>query len=101
MGRIIWLASYPKSGNTWMRAFLHNVLRDPPEGYDINKISDFSVSDSNIKLYQLFLKKPWQEWTNQDVANVRNQAQRYICTHKQDDTFVKTHNALIRSKAHV
>lgn len=29
MGGIIWLASYPKSGNTWMRAFLHNLLRNP------------------------------------------------------------------------
>ncbi len=23
---IVWLASYPKSGNTWTRAFLHNLL---------------------------------------------------------------------------
>ena len=29
MGKIIWLASYPKSGNTWLRAFLHNFLRNP------------------------------------------------------------------------
>ena len=38
MGKIIWLASYPKSGNTWLRAFLHNLLRDPPTGYDINSM---------------------------------------------------------------
>ena len=25
---IIWLASYPKSGNTWFRVFLTNLLRD-------------------------------------------------------------------------
>jgi hypothetical protein len=24
---IVWLASYPKSGNTWSRAFLHNLVR--------------------------------------------------------------------------
>ena len=23
---IIWLASYPKSGNTWVRLFLNNLL---------------------------------------------------------------------------
>jgi hypothetical protein len=23
---ILWLASYPKSGNTWTRNFLHNLL---------------------------------------------------------------------------
>ncbi len=27
MGGFIWLASYPKSGNTWTRAFLHNLLK--------------------------------------------------------------------------
>ena len=23
---IIWLASYPKSGNTWLRALLHQII---------------------------------------------------------------------------
>jgi hypothetical protein len=27
MGNIYWLASYPKSGNTWMRILLTNYLR--------------------------------------------------------------------------
>ncbi len=62
MSKIIWLASYPKSGNTWMRAFLHNLLRDPDESYDINKITDFSTSDSSIDWYQAQDKREWQEW---------------------------------------
>ena len=28
---IVWLASYPKSGNTWMRFFLTCLLQGPPE----------------------------------------------------------------------
>ncbi len=28
---IVWLASYPKSGNTWMRFLLYSVLYAPPE----------------------------------------------------------------------
>lgn len=32
MNRRIWLASYPKSGNTWMRLLLANVGRDDPIG---------------------------------------------------------------------
>ena len=24
---IVWIASYPKSGNTWLRLFLHHLLR--------------------------------------------------------------------------
>src|SRR5215469_2309336 len=46
MGKIIWLASYPKSGNTWLRAFVHNFLRNPDESYDLNRLSDYSLGDS-------------------------------------------------------
>lgn len=93
MSKIIWLASYPKSGNTWMRAFLHNLLRDPSESYDINKITDFSTSDSAIDWYQAQTKKPWQEWRPIDVARMRRGAQLAICQWRRDDVFVKTHNA--------
>ena len=43
MGGIIWIASYPKSGNTWMRAFLHNLLRNPDKPADINKLDQFAL----------------------------------------------------------
>ena len=33
---IIWIASYPKSGNTWVRTFLSNIL------YSEDGINDFS-----------------------------------------------------------
>lgn len=95
MSKIIWLASYPKSGNTWMRAFLHNLLRDPRESYDINKITDFSTSDSSIEWYAAQNPKPWQEWTTLDIAKMRRAAQLAICRWRPDDTFVKTHNASV------
>lgn len=95
MSKIIWLASYPKSGNTWMRAFLHNLLRDPDESYDINKITDFSTSDSSIDWYLTQTTKPWQDWTPLEVAKMRRGAQLSICRWRKDDTFVKTHNASV------
>jgi aryl sulfotransferase len=36
---IVWLSSYPKSGNTWLRVLLANFLRDGGEPVDINEIS--------------------------------------------------------------
>jgi hypothetical protein len=36
MGGIYWLASYPKSGNTWFRIFMSNLLKDDDEPVDIN-----------------------------------------------------------------
>jgi aryl sulfotransferase len=35
---IVWLASYPKSGNTWLRVLLTNYLRDASEPADINQL---------------------------------------------------------------
>ena len=38
MTKIFWLASYPKSGNTWMRAVLENLgVGNPVDGADINR----------------------------------------------------------------
>lgn len=39
MSGIYWLASYPKSGNTWFRAFLQNLLEDSDRPVDINELA--------------------------------------------------------------
>jgi aryl sulfotransferase len=36
-GRTAWLASYPKSGNTWVRAWLNSILRDSAP--ELNRLS--------------------------------------------------------------
>ena len=34
---IVWLASYPKSGNTWVRLFLRSYLSKDKEVFNINQ----------------------------------------------------------------
>ena len=51
MDRILWLASFPKSGNTWLRAFLANYLADPPSPVDINTLPDFAFGDMRSEPY--------------------------------------------------
>ncbi|MBI2299903.1 MAG: sulfotransferase domain-containing protein [Armatimonadetes bacterium] len=46
MGEIVWLASYPKSGNTWMRALLTNYRRDAPEPADIDELDGGPTASS-------------------------------------------------------
>jgi hypothetical protein len=43
VGKLVWLASYPKSGNTWLRVFLHNFLLQPETPHSINALTDISV----------------------------------------------------------
>ena len=44
MNNIVWLASYPKSGSTWFRAFLYNLLNPEAQNVDINH-GDFRAID--------------------------------------------------------
>ena len=48
---IIWLASYPKSGNTWVRLFLDNLLQKAND-FNINKniIGQFPIRSHFEKL---------------------------------------------------
>lgn len=97
MGKIIWLASYPKSGNTWLRVFLHNLFRDPSEPYDINQIDKFSVSDSAAGWYQQFDPRPVMELTPEEIAQLRPKVHKQITGIFPDNVFVKTHCALVQS----
>lgn len=46
MKGIVWLASYPKSGNTWFRTFLTNYLRDGDQPADINALSGGPIASA-------------------------------------------------------
>lgn len=43
---IIWLASYPKSGNTWLRIFLANYLSDSNNPININELNSTPIFSS-------------------------------------------------------
>lgn len=45
-GGIFWLASYPKSGNTWFRAFLQNVREDREEPVRINELHTGAIASA-------------------------------------------------------
>jgi hypothetical protein len=61
MGGIIWLASYPKSGNTWLRALLANYLADKSMPVDINTLPDFAYGDMRAEYYAQLAGKPAAE----------------------------------------
>lgn len=95
MGKIMWLASYPKSGNTWVRAFLHNLFRKPNEPYDINRLTDFTLSDCQMRWFQLFDPRPGPQISKEEIAALRPRVQEAMTRASRDTVFVKTHNALV------
>lgn len=48
MANICWLASYPKSGNTWLRILLTNYLREDKAPADINKLDGGPIASARV-----------------------------------------------------
>lgn len=94
MGALIWLASYPKSGNTWMRSFLHNLFRNSTQPISINEIDDFCLGASVGGWYRRYVSKPIEDLSEDEIAQYRMQVQRDFMTAFPDSVFVKTHNYL-------
>ncbi|MEW9309935.1 sulfotransferase domain-containing protein [Labrys neptuniae] len=94
---IIWIASYPKSGNTWVRVFLHNLLREmrgETEGaQDINALNRFSVWEHSVPLFTQALGKPPKEANAEEIARARPIVQRLIAGRTNRFLPAKTHLA--------
>jgi len=95
MGKIVWIASYPKSGNTWTRAFLHNLFVGGEGAYDINKMDKLSSNEAATANFVRFDGRPWQEWTTSDVALMRPKVQAWIASTQPGNMFSKTHLAVM------
>jgi Sulfotransferase domain len=98
VGKILWLASYPRSGNTWLRAFLHNLFRNADEPYDINRLQDFTLIDSDVRWYRPLDPRPPTELTKEEVALLRPRAHAAMTAAFPDTVLVKTHNALVEDR---
>jgi hypothetical protein len=95
MGGLVWLASYPKSGNTWTRHFLHSLIRGADKPHDINAMIGLTAGDSSANWYKALLDKPLKDCSEEDVAGVRMRANERIAAGADGLVFVKTHNALV------
>ncbi len=89
MKGIVWLASYPKSGNTWFRAFLANLLHGGEQPVDINQ---FGVGNFGARWqYERALGWETSELTPAELAATRLAVQEVFAREK-DPTF-KVHEA--------
>jgi len=94
MGAIIWLASYPKSGNTWIRAFLHNLLTNAQEPVNINALHHFSLGEGNARFFRRFDPRPLTSISEPEVMALRAKVHELLTQASEDSVFVKTHHFL-------
>ena len=94
--RIIWLASFPKSGNTWVRTFLANYFQPPGRTLDINNLRQFTTADVRRDFFDRAAGGRYTGTTLEDWIAVRPKALRLIAGSKQGHHFVKTHCQIAR-----
>ena len=63
---IIWLASYPKSGNTWLRAVLTNYLHDDGAPFSINAL--VGVPRNGRVVFDEYLGLDSADMTDDEIA---------------------------------
>ena len=89
---IIWITSYPKSGNTWVRSLLVSYL------YSDNGVFNFDL----LKKIQQFPSKQYLKFFLKDFTDIKKISDHWIAAQDRinlfnDKTiFLKTHSALCR-----
>jgi hypothetical protein len=89
VGHIYWIASYPKSGNTWVRSFLARIVLGQ-EG-SINELWNFAPDENVGTFYQPQLDRPIAEASTAEQAKVRPRVQAQIAGAVEGFQFLKTH----------
>ena len=96
---IVWLASYPKSGNTWMWLFIKSYLNPPKKKFSLNYHKDDPIMLEPFPDERMFdkLKINYENffdlsknWVNlQSLINLNNKT-----------NYLKTHNAMCTVNNH-
>ena len=91
---IIWLASYPKSGNTWLRFFIVSLLLKNNNEVSLEHLEGIKQFPTNYHLRDFNISKS-------DLGNLNKISKFWIAAQEQINSdnkirFFKTHNALCK-----
>lgn len=92
---LIWLASFPKSGNTWLRSFLSALLYDGK--VDINNLRVGSTYSSKVVVEE-FLDLCADDLLPKEIEVYRKIAYQYYSDISDKELFVKIHDAFTNSE---
>ena len=92
MNGIIWLASYPKSGNTWFRAFLSGLLDDADEDISINQIKADGIFSSRVWLSAITGVES-SNLTADEIDSLRPRVYNHLAETSEKQLFIKAHDA--------
>ena len=98
MKNIVWLASYPKSGNTWFRMFLANYQANRESPLLFSDITEASIASSAVDFEEQIGLNPF-ELTPDEVDLYRPELYRILSDNNPSDIqYKKVHDAYIRNE---
>jgi hypothetical protein len=92
--KIVWLASYPKSGNTWFRAFITALLNPGNPGVDINNMYPTTIASSR-QLFDEFTGVSSADLTPDEIDRLRPSVYRLNALESDEMIYHKIHDAWI------
>jgi hypothetical protein len=93
--KIVWLASYPKSGNTWMRAFLTALLNPGKDAVDINNMVPSTIASSR-QLFDELTGVSASDLLPDEIERLRPAIYRQNAMESNELIYHKIHDAWIR-----
>ncbi len=94
MKGIIWLASYPKSGNTWFRIFLANLKGDQKTPVDINALEGSPIASArSIFDYNVGIEASDLDFD--EIDRLRPEVYQHMAEKSEETLFMKVHDAYI------
>jgi Sulfotransferase domain len=91
VSRIVWLSSYPKSGNTWLRAFITNLQLQGGSPGDINGLK--GTDAAGRLLFDDILGLESSDMTEDEIERCRPCVYRKMALQALGSLFLKVHDA--------
>jgi aryl sulfotransferase len=94
-GNIIWLASYPKSGNTWFRAFYTNLIENKDAPIGVNELKPRYMASSRT-LFDDYVGLESADLTADEIECLRPRMYETISSVEgkaENPIFMKVHDA--------
>ena len=92
--KIVWLASYPKSGNTWFRAFLTALLDPDGKAPDINSLYPTTIASSR-QLFDELAGVASADLTSEEIDHLRPMIYHHNALESEEMIYHKIHDACI------
>lgn len=96
MAKIVWLASYPKSGNTWMRILLANYLQNGDAPVNINKLQSAPIASARM-WFDEWVGLQASTLDDETVDRLRPEVYKLMARSEEKTLFMKAHDAWRRT----